>query len=33
MTDDHWITTLYERYVQLFGSPNNDRTESPSTSP
>ena len=31
MTD--WITTLYERYVQLFGEPHDDRTESPSTSP
>jgi len=33
MTDEHWITTLYERYVQLFGDPHDDRTESPSTNP
>lgn len=31
MTDEHWITTLYERYVQLFGDPD-DRTGSPSSS-
>lgn len=21
MTDEHWIITLYERYVQLYGDP------------
>jgi hypothetical protein len=21
MTDEHWVITLYERYVQLFGEP------------
>lgn len=21
MTDDHWIVTLYQRYVELYGEP------------
>lgn len=30
MTYEHWITTLYQRYRELFGDPD-DRTVSPST--
>jgi hypothetical protein len=22
MTDDHWILTLYKRYVELYGEPS-----------
>lgn len=30
MTDEHWILTLYERYVQLYGEiPLNTPSQSP----
>ena len=32
MSDDHWILTLYRRYVELFGDPDGSATpENPSS--
>jgi hypothetical protein len=28
MTDDHWIVTLYHRYVELYGDPDHDPSHS-----
>lgn len=29
MSDDHWILTLYQRYVELYGDPDGPDASSP----